>query len=95
MAVAAAHIIIRVCVRRALRGTVLLHLIAARALLRNAKRHRHLKHMSAAVGRTHFARTRIDATVRAAGRPCYPPARLPAGSRRLTVLAARSNLRGG
>lgn len=92
VAVTAAHIIIGIRVRGALGGAVFLYLIASRSLLRNAERHGHLEHMSAAVGGPHFARTRVDASVRATGWPRHSPTRFPASARCLAVFTTRSHL---
>lgn len=95
MSITAAHIIIGIRVGRALGGAVFFHPVAAGALLRYAEGHRYLKHMSAAVGGAHFARTRIDASVGATGGSRHSPTRFPTSARRLAVLATRSHLEGG
>lgn len=95
MSIATAHVIVGIAVLRALCRTVLLHFTgtAARALLRDAKRHRHLENMSTTVGRSHFAGARVDSSVRAASGTSDAPTRLPASSCCLAVLTAGPNLR--
>lgn len=94
VAIATTHIVIRVGVGCAFGGTILLHLIAASTLLRDAERHGNLEYMAATVGRSHFASTGINATVRATRRAGNSPARLPAGPRGLAVLSTGAHLKG-
>lgn len=95
MSVTAAHVLVGICVQRALGGTVLLHLVAAYSpLLRDAERHGHLEHVAAAIGGPHFASARVDASVGTAGGPGYSPARLPASAGGLAVLATGAHLMG-
>lgn len=58
------------------------------SLLGHAERERHLEDVFAAVGGAHFAGTRIEAPVGAAGWSCHTPAGLATHACRLTVLAA-------
>lgn len=92
MSVTAAHIVIGVGVQGALGGTVLLHLVASSTFLRDAEGHGHLKHMPTTVGGSHFAGTGVDASIGAARGTGHSPTRLPAGTRRLAVLAAGAHL---
>lgn len=93
MAITATHVLVGIGVEGALGGAVLLNLVSARPLLRDAERHGHLEHVSTAIRGPHFASARVDASVRATGRAGYSPARLSASSGGLAVLSTGAHLR--